>query len=430
MIEFIAGRTGVILEYQSEVRGNGWIWRELKDGGTARVSNVFRFKREDLLKAPADQELDHFDDFTFRFRLAAAGSGYYRIAGRKLGLKNDVLIAKTGFEWSRKMFAAERNVSIFLRLSKLTEPGKEIVIGGEADGAIPIEMFRDMLKKFPSPGELDRYANVRVANVVGEYLDPQRDFRAQYETYLNRRTTAAPRTDRLQAAELFDTEIEKFELVLATIRAWLSTSAGQSEAEWQNQLLAFLPIIFPKYVAVLEKVPIEDRSTRPGKLVRREIDLALVDVNGNVDVIEIKKPMDDVLLRKTRYRDNFVPTGDLSGTIMQAEKYLFHLAKGGVSSEDKLTEKYKDLLPPGLRIRITNPKAMLILGRDLKPDGSPALSAEQLFDLEVIKRKYANMIDIITYDDLTRRLDRIIASLRRRRQSGPDAIMGQGTGRS
>ena len=43
MIEFIAGRTGVILEYQSEVRGNGWIWRELKDGGTARVSNVFRF---------------------------------------------------------------------------------------------------------------------------------------------------------------------------------------------------------------------------------------------------------------------------------------------------------------------------------------------------------------------------------------------------
>lgn len=429
MIEFRAGRTGVFLDYQSEFRGNGWIWRELQTSSGARVSHVFRFKREDLIEAPRAEDQDHFDDFTFSFRLATVGPSYYRIAGRKLRIPNDVLIAKRGFEWSRKMFAAERNVSIFLRLSKLVGPGKEIVIGGDAEGAIPIEMFQDMLKKFPSSIELDRYANARVANVVGEYLDPQRDFRAQYEAYLSRRT-AAPRRAPLRAEELLSTEIEKFELVLETIRSWLAFSGGRSEADWQKQLLAFLPIIFPKYVAVIEKVPIEDRHTRPGKLVHREIDLALVDVNGNIDVIEIKKPMDDVLLRKTKYRDNFVPTGDLSGTIMQAEKYLFHLSKGGVASEDKLTEKYKDLLPPGLRIRITNPKALLILGRDRKPDGTPALAAEQLFDLEVIKRKYANMIDIITYDDLTRRLDRIIASLKRRRQDGLDATDGDAAGAS
>lgn len=420
MIEFVTGRTGVYLEYQSEIRGNAWIWRELQTGD-ARVSNVFRFRREDLTEEPAEQDLDQIDDFAFRFRLATAGPSYYRIEGRKLRIKNDVLIAKRGFDkWSRKMFAAERNVSIFLRISRLVGPGREIVIGGDADGAIPIDIFQEMLKRFPNSIELDRYANARVANIIGDYLDPQRDFRAQYETYLNRRL-ARPRTDRLQADDLFDTEIEKFELVLATIRAWLASSAGQSEAEWQRKLLAFLPIIFPKYVAVLEKVPVEDRYTRPGKIVHREIDLALVDVNGNLDVIEIKKPMDDVLLRKSRYRDNFVPTGDLSATIMQAEKYLFHLAKGGPASEDKLTEKYQDRLPPDLRIRITNPKAMLILGRDRRLDGSAALTPEQLFDLEVIKRKYANMIDIITYDDLTRRLDRIIASLKRRRQGVLDA---------
>lgn len=423
MIEFITGRTGVILEYQSEFRGNGWIWRELQTRTGARVSHVFRFQREDLLEAPGDEDQDHFDDFTFRFRLATVGPSYYRIAGRKLGLKNDVLIAKSGIDWTRKMFAAERNVSIFRRMSKLIEPGKEIVIGGDAEGAIPVEMFQDMLKKFPSSIELDRYANARVANIIGEYLDPQRDFRAQYEAYLNRRMSA-PRKARMQAEELLTTEIEKFELVRDTIRTWLASSGARSEAEWQSQLLAFLPIIFPKYVAVIEKVPVEDRYTRPGQLTHRQIDLALVDVNGNIDVIEIKKPMDDVLLRKTKYRDNFVPTGDLSGTIMQAEKYLFHLAKGGVASEDKLTEKYKDQLPPGLRIRITNPKALLILGRDRKPDGSPGLTAEQLFDLEVIKRKYANMIDIITYDDLTRRLDTIISSLKRRRQDGLDATAG------
>ena len=419
MIEFRETRRGVVLEYQSELRANGWIWRELKKPRGARVSYVFRFQRQDLLEEPGTEDQEHFHDIVFRFRLATAEPGYYRIAGRKLGIKNDILIAKGGIAWSRKLFAAERNVSVFLRISKLIGPDREVVIGGDKEGAIPLEVFAEMLKKFPNSLEMDRYANARVATIVGEYLDPQRDFRAQYETYLDRRKSI-PRDAPLRAEELLSTEIEKFELVRDTIRAWL-TSGQRSEGEWQKQLLAFLPIIFPKYVAVIEKVPIEDRYTKPGKVIHREIDLALVDVNGNIDVIEIKKPMDDVLLRKTLYRDNFVPTGDLSGTIMQAEKYLFHLGKGGVAAEDKLTEKYKSILPPDLRIRITNPKALLILGRDRKPDGSSALTPPQLFDLEVIKRKYANMIDIITYDDLLRRLENIIASLRRRKREGLDA---------
>jgi hypothetical protein len=39
----------------------------------------------------------------------------------------------------------------------------------------------------------------------------------------------------------------------------------------------------------------------------------------------------------------------------------------------------------------------------------------------VIKRKYAIMIDIITYDDLLRHLDNILASLKRRKANGLDA---------
>jgi hypothetical protein len=59
-------------------------------------------------------------------------------------------------------------------------------------------------------------------------------------------------------------------------------------------------------------------------------------------------------------------------------------------------------LPGGLEIRITNPKGMIILGRERRPDGTPALDAGQALDLEVIKRKYANVMDIMTYDDLLR----------------------------
>lgn len=59
-----------------------------------------------------------------------------------------------------------------------------------------------------------------------------------------------------------------------------------------------------------------------------------------------------------------------------------------------------------MEIRITNPRAMLIMGRDHN------LSNNQLFDFELFKRKYADIIDIITYDDLLRRLEHIINHLR------------------
>jgi hypothetical protein len=79
---------------------------------------------------------------------------------------------------------------------------------------------------------------------------------------------------------------------------------------------------------------------------------------------------------------------------MQAEKYLFHLSKWGLAGEKTLTQRYAAKLPPGMGIRITSTKAMIILGRDRRPNGSPALDASQQLDLEIIKRKYSNMIDI------------------------------------
>ena len=159
------------------------------------------------------------------------------------------------------------------------------------------------------------------------------------------------------------------------------------------------------------------RLFNSGSTKDRFIDLALIDAAGNIDVIEIKKPFDDALMGRTPYRDNYIPTKELSGGIMQAEKYLFHLTKWGLAGEKALTRRYSAKLPPGMTIRITSPKAMIILGRDRRPNGSPALNANQELDLEIIKRKYANMIDILTYDDLLRRLDNIIASLRSRASS-------------
>lgn len=415
MVGFKLNPKGVVVEYEATLQGNAWVWEALKKG-QVEISQVFTFEKQDLIEEPSGAQLEDLDDFTYRFRLAGAGPRYYRIDGRKLGIDNDVRIAKSGVDWRRKLFVAERNISIFKRIANLIPSGQKIFIGGDHNDAIPIEIFEELIKRFPNTYELNRYAEARVANIIGEYIQPQRDFHEQYETYLSKRKSV--RSDvPLRANDLLETEIEKFELVLNTLKAWLK-AADKSEDEWQKQVLAILLLIFPKYVAVLEKMPVDDHYTTPGKTRRRQIDLALVDVNGNIDVIEIKKPVADILLRKTRYRDNYVPTGAMSGTIMQAEKYLFYLSKGGPGSEERLTKKYEALLPPNLKIRITNPKAMLILGRDRKEDGTTAFDPSQLADLEVIKRKYANMVDIITYDDLLRRLQNILASLKRRKADG------------
>ena len=73
--------------------------------------------------------------------------------------------------------------------------------------------------------------------------------------------------------------------------------------------------------------------------------------------------------------------------------------------EKAIQKKRLAELPSGFNIRITNPKAMLILGRDKD------FTDDQKFDFEIIKRKYANIIDIMTYDDLLRRLDNIISMI-------------------
>ena len=62
-----------------------------------------------------------------------------------------------------------------------------------------------------------------------------------------------------------------------------------------------------------------------------------------------------------------------------------------------------------MSIHISNPKAIIIVGRD-KIDGSD-MSPNQQLDFEIIKRKYAHMMDIITYDDLLRRLENTITAL-------------------
>lgn len=413
MVSFSISASGAVLIYRADQQGNGWVWRELRNHGTVTLNRVFTFVRQDLVSQPDDRDQDNdFENFEYRFRLATRRDGYFHIDGRIFDIDNPVLLVDAGLKLERKVFVAERNISIFRKIADLVETNQPIVVGGSRTGAIPIPDFQALLSRFPNTGELNRYAAARVASVIGDYISPLKDAKAQYEAYMNRRRSTM--TAMLAQPELLQTEIEKYVFIRDTITEWLRNGTARSERDWQNMIVNFLLLIFPKYIAVLSNVRIVDEYSIPGATKNRFIDLALIDAAGNLDVIEIKKPFEDALMVRTMYRDNYIPTRELSGSIMQAEKYLFHLTKWGLAGEKVLTQRYASKLPQGLGIRITNPKAMIILGRDQRPDVAEALDASQRLDLEIIKRKYTNLIDVLTYDDLLRRLNNIIASLRRR----------------
>lgn len=149
-----------------------------------------------------------------------------------------------------------------------------------------------------------------------------------------------------------------------------------------------------------------ENYSNPEKPTNRYIDIGLVDANGHLDLIEIKKPFASCLVSEGQYRGNFTPRKELSGAVMQAEKYLFHLNKWGVEGEKDINRRQSRHLPAGTVLRITNPRAIIIAGR------SHTLSHQQLFDFEFMKRKYANIMDILSYDDLLLRLSNIVNKFR------------------
>ena len=88
------------------------------------------------------------------------------------------------------------------------------------------------------------------------------------------------------------------------------------------------------------------------------------------------------------------------------EKYILYLQKGGYALEKKLNAKCSAQLPGDMKISVINPKGLLILGRR-------NFDRQANVDFEVIRRKYANVVDILTYDDMLAYFKNIIAHFKK-----------------
>lgn len=310
-----------------------------------------------------------------------------------LETQHDVLI-HLSHKLSIRTFTCNKR-SIFKKFERLAN--QQIIIGGYLDNSIPTEVFQNIIESLPTKTEIEHYVNSRITDVLSQYLEGVKDSGKLFEKYLERRNKIV-HTNSISSIKAY--ESEKYAFILSKLKTMLENSDVIPEKNWQNEILEIILLLFPKYIQCFDNVQIKDYYSKSSP-TNRFIDLMLIDSSGNIDVIEIKKPSYNIISNKT-YRDNYTPLKELSGAIMQVEKYLFHLNKWGVNGEKDLTKKLKEKIPQDLRIKITNPKGIVIMGRD------DQLSNDQEFDFEIIKRKYSNIVDVITYDDLIRRLEALI----------------------
>lgn len=380
----------IILEYRND-SGIRWIHDAFEKGDAVSILSL-KFKKDDLYNGfPEDQQ----ENVLF-FVLAKSKGDYYEIKNHIFQTKYDVLVHNE-FKICKTYFENIRKLGIFKLIEDVIR--KQIIVCNSTENTMPVKVFRELMSIVPSQREMYYYKRQRISNFISEYIDNIKDYGYLYENHLNKKNKKTP-IKNLDAS-LANYEEEKYRFVFKKLQKMLRNYQAYTENDWQNEIIQIVTLLFPKYVTSIKELRFKE-TTELSK--NRKIDIALFDVNGNIDVIEIKKPADTIkLLHKIPYRDNYIPSRHLSGAIMQAEKYIFHLNRMGIVGEKILTEKYdKKLSMYGIKIRITKPKGIIIMGR------SHDLSEREKLDFEVIRRKYDNIVDIITYDDLLHRIESLI----------------------
>lgn len=388
MIIFKKNGTDLLMCYTPETGPEDWLFKALESKDDILLSRRAFHVRREIYRPDVDDGFANMGVY-YRFIVGKLVQGYYQIDRRFLGIDYD-LFMDGDLDFKRTTFVAETNIPIF---HDFNDYGfKELRIGGDHPEALPREIFEKMLRQFPNTYELKKYARARVSSVVRNYVPVKADHFAGYVRYMERKTSIKGTLPREKFSEH---EAAKFSDLVLKIESMLAESDGAyNESQWQVEILQVLLFLYPKYVKAFREAPVQDSLTNKD----RSIDFLLVDASGYVDAVEIKKPFVECIVTSNRYRDNHVPMRELSGTVMQLEKYLYHLNRWGQAGEDKLNQRYAGQLYDGFRIKIVNPSGMVIMGRDA------ALTLDQRTDFEVIRRKYRHIVEIMTYDDLLRRL--------------------------
>ncbi|EKU99419.1 hypothetical protein Lepto7375DRAFT_1460 [Leptolyngbya sp. PCC 7375] len=388
--------------------GNSWFLEKFRNEKSINLGQIYSVSLEDVYSADfyadaheapdghpwANQTiqdaLSQYDDeiWELSFIVGDRCGEYYRLKQKIFGTSNDIYFADD-INLRHSHFSAYQKLSIPRRIDALLQ--QDLYIGGAHPDAISFPEYERLVRSFPTRREIFHYTNARITNVLRDFFDRVPDHFQRLDRYVTRHVTVRPATTPTAVAKL---ELIKYQSILDKLESMLAYEDAYTEAQWQNEIVEIVRLLFPKYLFAFREAPIfdDDRGTE------RSVDFLLVDALGNVDLLEIKKPRSQTIMSLSYYRNNHVPLRELAGTVMQLEKYIFLLSRSGRKGETRLQDLYANRLPNDFILQIKNPQGFALLGRH------EGLSQEQSDDFEVVRRQYKNLIDIITYDDLIRRL--------------------------
>lgn len=388
----------LVFYYEAEYpEGNNveWVLNNLEENESCTIAKSFHFKKIDLLDY--DKENFSFVRFNIANRIEYNNIKYYQVKKHILNIKFDLLFEES-CNISINYFFTVRKLSIFKIIDDIGI-GDILIVGGTEENSISEKDYKKILASLPNTYELNLYDQSRVFSTLKNYFPTNKDKLFQFNRYVENRKIENTEINQLDFAEI---DIQRFSITLETLKEMLLNEDSYSEVEWQKQIIKIVQIIFPKYIIAVRESKILKGIAKKDK----HIDILLGDVNGNVDLIEIKKPYGIELLRKNPYRENYIPSAALQGAVMQAEKYIFYLMKNGKVAEDFLDKQTEKIRSKEYHFHIVNPKSIIIMGHTSNFD------EQQKTDFEVIKRKYTNVLDIISYEDLIYRLETIINTLK------------------
>lgn len=390
MIEILKRDQELLLHYEYS-DSPYWIEDKISSSESFFINRVFRVNRGILV----ERNVNDYQEPEYYFKIGDLIGDFFKIDRSVFSLNHNIFFHKD-LKIQNKHFIVKSKISLLKNIDN--NLSQDLFIGGEAEDTLPFKSFNRLIDTFPSTHEIKLYRQAKVTSILREHFDHIPDKEIAYHRHINRKS---PSSKSKLLKTFKQQEIYKYVTLLEKLKTMLDDEIVYSETKWQEEILGIIRLLFPKYISVFKEVKFKDIYNKT-----RRLDFALIDFMGNLDLIEIKIPFDKSLVSVTPYRDNHIPNRDLSGTIMQIEKYIYYLNKSGQNGENQLTKKYKDKLPADLAIKITNPNAMIIMGRDNN------LNKRQLEDFEIIKRKYKNIIDIFTYDDLIRRMNIIVDQLK------------------
>lgn len=344
-----------------------------------------------------DVEKDDDWEETLHFYIGAVGEAYTQLDSEVFSTDHSFYFGNE-IKLKPEMFTAYRNISILRKIDEVIE--RDFYIGGdwENHNGISKETFDNLLENFPKTAELDKYAHKRISSIIKDYFPECDKYEAIYEKFVESKNSSY--ASSVSAISKFNVqiELEQFTVAYQELMDMLNRYEAIDEKQWQEKIHNILQLLYPKYICCAREIKFY------GGKKDKQPDFLLVDANGFVDILEIKKA--DVRML-TQYRNNYVATREISGAIQQIEKYIFCLNSFDKAKED-ISKKLTEFLPEGVEVKIVNPQGILLAGR------SNEFTDEQKKDFELIKRQYKHVADIMTYDDLAQRLRNIIASLEKR----------------